>query len=147
MIDAGYFAKMIVQKPESLSVQGVREICSVSTCISPAPDGWVDQWRHNEFGWFNTITDAWSVVPELERPRYRLFAYRIGLTRFRKGEPLSVSVPADVHPAPIPAGFASFGYDAVSRYGLDTRIRVFAAVVQRYGLSTVVRVKASPDLP
>ena len=116
MIDAGYFAKMIVKKPESLHVQGVREICSVSTCISPGPDGWVDQWRHNEFGWFNTIVDAWSVVPELERPRYRLFAYRIGLTRFRKGEPLNVSVPADVHPVPIPAGFASLGYDAVSKY-------------------------------
>ena len=115
MIDAGYFAKRITPRPDGLHAPGVREICSVSCCISPGPDDWIGHWRHNEFGWYNTIDDAWSVVPEADRPAYRLFAYRIALTRFRKGEALEVPVPADVHPAPIPADFASLGYDAVSR--------------------------------
>ena len=114
MIDAGYYVKVIEPKPEGLRVQGVREICSVSTCISEAPPGWVDQWRHNEFGWFNTLDDAWSVVPD-ERSRYRLFAYRMSLTRFRKGNPQEVTVPADVHPDPIPHSFVSLGFDAVSK--------------------------------
>jgi hypothetical protein len=115
MIDAGYFAKLIEPTPDWLHGQSIREICSVSTCISCGPEDWVDHWRHNELGWFNTIEDAWSVVPEAERHRYRLFAYRMGLIRFRQGEPLEVPVPADVHPAQIPASFVSLGYDAVSR--------------------------------
>lgn len=114
MIDAGYFAKVVEPTPEGLDVQGVREICSVSTCISSGAEGWVQQWRHNPYGWFNTIEDAWAVVSLGERHRYRLFAYRIGLTRFRKGEPLAVVVPADVQAA-APTGFVSLGYDAVSK--------------------------------
>ncbi len=115
MVDAGYFAKVIEPTPDWLKCQSVREICSVSTCISSGADEWIDHWCHNELGWFNTIEDAWSVVPASERHRYRLFAYRLTLTRFRKGEPLEVALPADVHPVPIPATFRSLGYDAVSK--------------------------------
>jgi hypothetical protein len=115
MIDAGYFPKVVALPPASLNVPGVHEICSVSTCISSGPDNWFNQWRHNEFGWFNSVENAWSVVPDSERARHRMFAYRIALTRFRKGEPLEVAVPADAHPAPIPATFDSLGYDAISK--------------------------------
>ena len=76
----------------------------------------MDQWRHNDFGWFNTIEDAWGVVPEANRGRYRLFAFCIALTRFRKGEPLDVAVPSDVRAVPIPETFESLGYDAVSKF-------------------------------
>jgi hypothetical protein len=55
------------------------------------------------------------VVPEGERARHRLFAYRVGLTRFLKGEP-EVVVPSEtVRPSPIPASFVSLGFDAVSK--------------------------------
>ena len=115
MIDAGYFAKVIEPTPDWLKAQGVREICSASTCISCGAEDWIEHWRHNEFGWFNTIEDAWSVVPVADRPRYRLFAYRMSTMRFGKGAPLEVPVPPDVHPDPIPESFVSLGYDAVSK--------------------------------
>jgi hypothetical protein len=60
MVDAGYFAKVIDATPTGLGIEGIREICSVSTCISVAPEEWVYQWRHNDFGWFNSVDDAWS---------------------------------------------------------------------------------------
>ena len=53
MVDAGYFAKMIEPTPDWLHCQSVREICSVSTCVSSGAEDWVDHWRHNELGWFN----------------------------------------------------------------------------------------------
>jgi hypothetical protein len=55
-------------------------------------------------------------VPETERQRYRLFAYRISLTRYRKGAPLDVPVPADVHPVPFADTFSRLGYDAISKF-------------------------------
>jgi hypothetical protein len=115
VIDAGYFAKVVAPTPGWLDVHGVREICSVSRCISCGAEDWVEYWRHNEFGWYNAIEDAWSVVPVADRPRYKLFAYRMSTMRFRKGKPLEVPVPADVHPDPISETFVSLGYDAVSK--------------------------------
>jgi hypothetical protein len=63
MIDAGYFAKRIVPRPKEIRAPGVREICSVSNCVSDGAEGWLESWRHNELGWFNTIDDALAVVP------------------------------------------------------------------------------------
>lgn len=85
MIDGGYFPKRVVSGPEFVKAPGVREICSVSDCISSSPDDWIEHWRHNWFGWFNTIADALSVVPAEERPLYRLFAYRLEPFVYRQG--------------------------------------------------------------
>lgn len=57
MVDAGYFAKVIEPTPDWLNCQSVREICSVSTCVSSGAEDWVDHWRHNELGWFNSIEE------------------------------------------------------------------------------------------
>ena len=115
MTDAGYLPKVIVATPDGLTVKRVREICSVSHCISPTVEQWLSTWRHNDFGWFNCIEDAWAVVPEPERARYRLFAYRVAPVRFRKGERLPVSVPENAHPVAIPSSFVSLGFDGVSK--------------------------------
>jgi hypothetical protein len=115
MIDAGYFPKLVGALPDCITAPGVREICSASTCISVAPEGWAFRWRHNEFGWFNTIEDAWSVVPDGDRPRYRLFAYRIAPTLYRKGDPVELSIATGVKPTPISSNFTSLGYDAISK--------------------------------
>ena len=37
----------------------VTEVCSVSNCLNPAPEDWVEHWRHNELGFYNTPSDAW----------------------------------------------------------------------------------------
>ena len=47
MIDAGYFAKHIVTRPDWPEGVGGDEICSVCHCVSRDPDGWTDRWRHN----------------------------------------------------------------------------------------------------
>jgi hypothetical protein len=115
MIDAGYFAKAIALAQDGLNVQGVREVCSVSHCISAPAAKWFATWRHNDCGWFNRIEGAWAVVPVRERARYRMFAYRLVPTGWRKGQQLPPWVPEDVHPEPPPDTFVSLGFDAVSK--------------------------------
>ena len=115
MIDAGYFAKRVMPRPGHLPAAGVREICSVSECISPGADNWIASWRHNGLGWFNRVADAVSVVPEKQRGEYRLFAYRIHPEVFGTKGRAPLPLPADVRPEPLPAEFRSIGFDSASR--------------------------------
>lgn len=115
MIDAGYFAKRIVPRPEELKVSGVREICSVSECISAGAPDWIERWLHNGFGWFNRIRDALSVVPSGHQREYRLFAYRVYPEVFRQGIRVPLVVPEDVRPDPIPSTFRSLGFDSANK--------------------------------
>jgi hypothetical protein len=115
VIDAGYFAKRITQKPEWLQAPSVREICSASCCISTGPDDWVGRWLHNEFGWFNRVTDALAMIPPDQHGAYRLFAYRMFPALFRDGDRHTILVPSDVHPEPIPPTFLSLGFDSISK--------------------------------
>ena len=114
MIDAGYFAKQIASKPEGLDVPGVVDICSVSHHISKAPEGWIDHWLHNAFGWFNRQADARAVVPAGQGAAHRIFAYRIFPALFRHGSRHELVLPADVRPEPIPDTFQSLGFDCVN---------------------------------
>jgi len=115
LIHGGYFVKRVESTPESLNAPGVAEICSISDCISKAPTGWIELWLHNELGWFNRISDAIKLMPTDAPSAYRLFAYRLCPERFRNGSAAQVVVPADVRPDPIPEGFQSLGFDAVSK--------------------------------
>jgi hypothetical protein len=115
MFDAGYFLRRIAPKPDHLAVPGVREICSVSECISSGADDWIAAWRHNGLGWFNHVADALSVAPEAQRGEFRLFAYRIHPDVFRGATRSTFSLPGDVHPEPLPEGFRSMGFDSASK--------------------------------
>ena len=115
MIDGGYFAKRVTPRPDHLAAPGVREICSVSECMSPGADNWIASWRHNGLGWFNRVSDAVSVVPEERRGEYRLFAYRIHPEVFSGQGRAPFPLPADVQPEPLPAEFRSIGFDSASR--------------------------------
>jgi hypothetical protein len=115
MIDAGYFRKRIVTCPKEIDAPQVREVCSVSDHISSGPDGWVECWIHNDFGWFNSVADATRVVPQPDRPAYRLFAYRVAPYIYRGGDRIDLQVPADVRPESIPVDFVSRGFDAASK--------------------------------
>jgi len=115
VIDAGYFLKRIEPKPDWLQVDGVVEICSVSHCVSPAPEGWVTHWHHNGLGWFNRVSDVKRVVPTDSDVLYRLFAYRLYPEMFRDLRRVRITVPDDVHPDPIPSQFETLGFDAVSK--------------------------------
>ncbi len=120
MILAGYFARRVKARPEHLAAPGVREICSVSECISPGADDWIASWRHNSLGWFNTIVDAEKVVPAPQRHEYRLFAYRLHPELFRGRDRVALEPPSDVRAEPLPAGFATIGYDCASRSDAST---------------------------
>ena len=115
MIPAGYFARRVKPKPDHLPAPDVREICSVSECISPGADNWIASWRHNSLGWFNSIDDALSVVPAGQRSEFRLFAYRLHPEVFRGGERQAFELPVDVQPEPLRAGFRSIGFDSASK--------------------------------
>src|SRR5688572_12489142 len=115
MVDGGYFPKRIEARPDFVKAPTVREICSVSDCISSGPKNWIDLWLHNEFGWFNTILDARRITPVGQESVYRLFAYRIHREIFRDGVRVPLRIPADVNPQPIPASFRRLGFDCVNR--------------------------------
>ena len=115
MIDGGYFLKQVESKPDWLNAPAVQEICSASNCISVAPEGWIEHWRHNEFGWFNRVSDALAVLQQDQKAQFRLFAYRIYPQRFRAGDRAELVLPDDVRPDPITAAFESLGFDSVNR--------------------------------
>ena len=113
----GYLPKRIVDATGDVDAPrypGVEEICSVSECIATSPSDWVDRWLHNTDTWlFDTPGAAWWVVPEAERERYRLYAYRLLPTLFHdSGKETELTLP-EIEAAPIPASFVRIGYDAV----------------------------------
>src|SRR4051794_22189827 len=111
----GYFPKNIATCPEWLEAAGVREVCSVSGCVSPGPEGWINHWAHNEMWAYDDEQSAWGVVPGGQsNPAYRMFAYRMFPVEFDKGR----QRPSDIPPLavrPLPAGYRRLGYDVVSR--------------------------------
>jgi len=115
MLDAGFFAKHIEPRPEFLHVPGVREICSVSECISSGPENWIDLWLHNDLGWFNRMADARRAIPPGQESQFRLFAYRMHPEVFTAGGRVPFTVPDSVQPEPIPAEFRRLGFDSASK--------------------------------
>lgn len=94
---------------------GIREVASVSECISSGPDDWVQAWKHNPWGFFDSPELAWSVVPKIHRASFRLYAYRVhALDALGNERPVRAS-DADVHA--LPESFEPVGYDFVSRSG------------------------------
>jgi hypothetical protein len=115
MIDAGFFAKRVAQKPESLQASAVREICSVSECISSGPEKWIELWLHNDLGWFNRIADALRVIPAGEESHYRVFAYRLYPEVFTKSGRMRLVIPPNVEPEPISGDFRRLGFDSANK--------------------------------
>lgn len=114
MIDAGFFVKRIEQPPEGMR-PGVRQICSVSHCISPAPEDWIESWLHNDLGWFNRIAAALSVVRPEHRKDFRLFAYRVHPKKFTADGQLPIVFPENVQPEAIGPEFRRLGFDSANK--------------------------------
>ena len=115
LIDAGFFMKRIEARPASLNAPDVREICSVSHCISSAPENWIQSWLHNDLGWFNRVADALTVVRPQERHQYRLFAYRLCPEVFTAEGRAAIVLPGNVKPEAIGQGFRSLGFDSTNK--------------------------------
>src|SRR5689334_9381276 len=71
----GYFAKATEVPTGWPASDRVSEICSVSNCITSAPQGWINHWLHNEMGFFNKPSDARAVLTQ-PNSQVSLFAYR-----------------------------------------------------------------------
>ena len=110
----GYFPKRTMKRPDWLKASGVEEVCSVSTCVSNAPDGWIDQWRHNEMWAFDTPELALSVVPEAARGEFELYAYQMFPVQFDEGQQHPFEIPP-LRVAPLLPSFVRLGFDVVSR--------------------------------
>lgn len=110
----GYFPKKTVRNPDWLKRLGVEEVCSVASCISKAPEGWIGHWKHNEMWVFDSPAVAWSVVPEAEREGFEMYAYRIVPVEIAEGKDEVFNLPA-ISPEPLPSDFQSFGFDIVCR--------------------------------
>ena len=95
----GYLPKRIVDMTGDVDAPrypGVEEICSVSECFSKSPPEWEKCWLHNtDTRLFDDPGAAWWVVPEVERERYRLYAYRLLPTPGTQGRTDPASLHAD----------------------------------------------------
>jgi hypothetical protein len=113
LVSAGYFPKRTLRRPDWLKAPGVVEICSVSTCISPGPESWIEAWKHNELGWYDSPDLAWAVVPR-EAEGFEVFAYSLAPVVFVEGSArhLAPSLPAVTQ---RPACYEPVGFDAVSK--------------------------------
>lgn len=111
---AGYFAKRLTPRPDWLAVPHIREICSVSECMAKHPERWIDHWKHNDAGLFDTAELAASVVPSEERGAFAIVGYRVWDRMFEEG----VETPREEDLTAVPepdASFESLGFDAVGR--------------------------------
>jgi hypothetical protein len=70
----GFCAKRTVTAPFAVPV---REIASVSSCLSNRPDKWANRWDFNRATCWNTEADAWACVPEQSKGAFRMYAYRL----------------------------------------------------------------------
>lgn len=110
----GYFPKQTSKETAWLQSPGVKEICSVSECMSKGPKNWINHWRHNGMWVYDTEEIAWDVVPPEIRKDFDLFAYRMIPARFVKGEQEIFEIP-HLTVQPLSASFEALGFDAVSR--------------------------------
>jgi hypothetical protein len=110
----GYFPKRTMTRPDWLKAAGVDEICSVSTCISPAPDGWIDHWRHNEKWFYDNQELARDIVPDGEKAAFEMYAYKLYAVQFDEGRELALVIPKlDIEP--WGNSFERLGVDVVSK--------------------------------
>jgi len=63
MIPAGYMAKRVAQRPDWLKVPLVKDIYSVSNCVSDNFIDYIPFWRHNGYWFF----DRPQIIQELSR--------------------------------------------------------------------------------
>ncbi|HEX8324294.1 MAG TPA: hypothetical protein VF595_10310 [Tepidisphaeraceae bacterium] len=110
----GYFPKQVEQRPDWLKADRVVAIRSVSDCISKGPANWINQWKHNTMYLYFSEATAESIIPEGQRSQFEIHAYRLLPAIFDTGMRMPLELPmSDIDP--LPANFASVGFDAVSK--------------------------------
>src|SRR5436189_5779659 len=104
----GYFPKRRTPVPPDYPLPGVEEIASVSECIAPAPQDWIQRWEHNDLFYFDSPAKARAIAPPDQSNAFDIYAYQ----QFPSGDStLDIKSSAD----PLPPSFERLGYDVVSR--------------------------------
>lgn len=108
----GYFPKKTMGRDEWFGNASVEEVCSVSNCMSKAPEDWLNYWKHNAYGLYDTEEQAWAIVRN-DPVSYDMYGYRLFPFVFDGGAGTSMSV----QPTAIAqlAEYDFLGYDPVSR--------------------------------
>lgn len=123
-IFVGYFPKITAQKNDLKTEKGdiwlkneiVEEICSVSDCISKGPEGWIDEWKHNVLGFYDTEESALSVIPD-NQEKYDLFAYKLYPIQFNEGKIVDYNVESNAIESL--GSYKFIGFDIVSKSEVD----------------------------
>jgi len=108
----GFFPKRTVKRADWLKNHGVEEICSVSECESKGPDDWIQMWKHNDLGFYDSETLA-SKCAGADSASYDIYAYKLFPFEFEEGQVLDFQIPLR-----IDADLSSFrflGYEASNR--------------------------------
>lgn len=108
----GFFPKATVRHPVPSVGRNVEEICSVSDCISRSPPDWIDHWRHNDLGFFDTEALAEREIPQNDNT-YEIYTYKLYPLVFDHGAVKPWIVPVRVE-CDLDK-YAFLGHDIVSR--------------------------------
>jgi hypothetical protein len=108
----GYFPKRTMGRSEWFKNTAVEEVGSVSDCMSKAPEGWIDQWKHNAWGLYDTEDLAWGIISD-DPTSYDMYAYKLFPFMFDGSAGSAVSL--DRTATARLADYEFLGYDPVSR--------------------------------
>ena len=79
MIPAGYMYKHIAQKPDWLKTQTVKNIYSVSGCVSDDFADYINYWKHNGYWLFNSpkVMKEIATIEQFSIEKCTLFYYEV----------------------------------------------------------------------
>jgi hypothetical protein len=109
----GYTAKQPMPRPERFQLETVREIASVSECIAHRPEGWIDEWQHNDWFVYDTPELARQIAVKLGAGAWPIDAYRVLPTQFEENGEVPLAIQTEA--VPIPPSFERLGWDVASR--------------------------------
>jgi hypothetical protein len=120
----GYCRKELPAAPEWLGDPRVSRIASISQGVAERPEGWTDRWDFNAAGLYDTVGAADAEVADLDRERFRLFAFTMTPVRFdiHGGETTVTSefvfgrTFTNLYAGHPVEGFRRLGYDVVQRW-------------------------------
>ena len=118
MIAVGYMAKKIAQRPDWLKAPEVKDICSVSNCISDDFIDYIRFWRHNGYWFFDNpqLIQDLSQENHVELADLTFFYYEVHEKEFDEERKQWLSLdPPDFPTNVIPPTKKEFlGYDVVT---------------------------------
>jgi hypothetical protein len=111
----GFFPKLPCPKANGIKNKIIKEICSVSDCISTGPENWMDEWKHNTDFWFFDTEELARQIIKKDIDKYYLYAYKLYPLKFDKNGVTPYNIKPKAHGKIVLYLF--IGFDIVSRSG------------------------------